>query len=294
MAENEQKGRKASKGLGAGLGALLGDASIEREAGNFVMLPISQVEPEPNQPRKSFDEVAINELAMSIERYGVLQPITVRRLSSGYYRIVAGERRWRASRQAGLSEIPAMIVEVDEQGAAERALVENLQREDLNAIEEAEGFRALIEVYGLTQEEAADRVGKSRPAVTNTLRLLTLPASVQALVSRGRLSAGHARALVPVKPSSAQEKLARRCVEGELSVRQLEALVKGEMIEKPEKPQATGVNYVAEVETRLTRALGRKVKLVTGRKKGRFELEYYGEDDRELLIETLEKLGGQK
>lgn len=294
MPVNEQKERKSSKGLGTGLGALLGDAALDGEAGNYVMLPISQVEPEPNQPRKNFDEVAITELAASIERYGVLQPITVRRLSSGYYRIVAGERRWRASRLAGLSEIPALIIDVDDLGAAERALVENLQREDLNAIEEAEGFRALTELYGLTQAEAAERVGRSRPAVANALRLLSLPHPVQSLVSSGKLSAGHARALVTVRPAERQERLARRCIEQDLSVRQLESLVKHEMSEKTEKPQHTGVNYVAEVETRLTRALGRKVKLVTGRKKGRFEIEYYGEDDLEVLIEALEMLGGKK
>lgn len=285
----------AEKGLGTGLGALLGDVALDAETKDSVFLPISQVEPALGQPRKRFDEAAIAELAASIERYGVIQPITVRRLDSGYYQIIAGERRWRAAREAGLREVPVRIIEATDSEAMELALVENLQREDLNPIEEAEGYRTLIETYGLTQEQAAERVGRSRPAVANSLRLLNMSASLRDMVEKGSLSAGHARALLPIKDEARQLAAAERVIEKELSVRQTEALVHD--MTKEKKPKAAEkplVDYVGEVETRLTRALGRRVRLVTGKKKGRFEIEYYGADDLEILIEALESLGGKK
>ena len=284
----------SEKGLGTGLGALLGDAALDTEERDGIFLPISQVEPALGQPRKRFDEAAIAELAESIARYGVIQPLTVRRLDSGYYQIIAGERRWRAARLAGLREVPVRIIEATDAEAMELALVENLQREDLNPIEEAEGFQTLIETYGLTQDEAATRVGRSRPAVANALRLLNLPAELRELVEKSELSAGHARALLALKDENAQLKLAQRIIEKELSVRQTEMLVRD--MTKPPKPEPEKplVDYVGAVETRLTRALGRKVRLVTGKKKGRFEIEYYGADDLEVLIEALEKLGGKK
>ena len=185
----------AKKGLGTGLNALFGEA--ERESSEEVLsLPISRVEPREAQPRTNFDEAALQELAESISEYGVIQPITVRKLDSGYYQIIAGERRWRAARLAGLKEVPVRVVEADDKLATEMALVENLQREDLNPVEEALGYRTLLDVYGLTQDEAARRVGKSRPTVTNALRLLTLAPEVQQFIEQGLLSAGHARALV--------------------------------------------------------------------------------------------------
>ena len=283
----------SEKGLGTGLGALLGDAVLDTDERDSIFLPISQVEPALGQPRKRFDEAAIAELAESITRYGVIQPLTVRRLDSGYYQIIAGERRWRAARLAGLREIPVRIIEATDAEAMELALVENLQREDLNPIEEAEGFQTLIETYGLTQDEAATCVGRSRPAVANALRLLNLPAELRELVEKSELSAGHARALLALKDEGAQLKLAQRIIEKELSVRQTEMLVRD--MTKPPKPEPEKplVDYVGAVETRLTRALGRKVRLVTGKKKGRFEIEYYGADDLEVLIEALEKLGGK-
>ena len=231
-------------------------------------------------------------MADSIREHGIIQPLTVRKLSSGYYQIIAGERRWRAARMAGLTEVPAVVVEADDRKAAELALVENLQREDLNPMEEAAGFQALMEGYHMTQEEAAQRVGKSRSAVANALRLLGLQLSVREMVERGELSAGHARALVPL-PAAMQEKAASAIVAGGLSVRQTEALVKrmsAEWKEEPEKETSTPVNYAAEAQKDLAAKLGRGVRIVTGKKKGRIELEYYDLDDLNNLLEALNLL----
>ena len=280
---------KKPTGLGKGLGALLGDDVLKTETTGTLTLPISQVETCSTQPRKYFDEVALSELADSIREHGIIQPLTVRKLSSGYYQIIAGERRWRAARIAGLTEVPAVVIEADDRKAAELAMIENLQREDLNPMEEAAGFQSLIDTYHMTQEEAAQRVGKSRSAVTNALRLLGLTPAVRTLVEEGKLSAGHARALLTLSPA-VQENAANAVVAGGLSVRQTEALAKklsGEGKKEPEKPAPVGPNYTAEAEKDLASHLGRGVRIVTGRKKGRIELEYYGMDDLNDLLEAL-------
>ena len=280
----------AKKGLGAGLNALFGETAGAEEISS---LPISRVEPREAQPRISFDEASLNELAESIREYGLIQPITVRSLDNGYYQIIAGERRWRAARLAGLREVPVRVIEADDRLTTELALVENLQREDLNPIEEALGYKTLIEVYGLTQEESAQRVGKSRPTVTNALRLLTLAPEVQQFIEQGLLSAGHARALVGVKPEEAQIEAARAVIANGYSVRRTEQLAAQLMREpKAEKPDdgKIHVDYAAEVTKRLEKALGRRVKLSENGRRGRITLEYYGADDRERLISALENL----
>lgn len=280
------------KGLGTGLEALFGEAALESSGMECVLLPITKVEPGAQQPRKYFDELALDELAESIGRHGIIQPLTVRKQKSGRYQIIAGERRWRAARQAGLSEVPCIVIEADDGLAAELALIENLQREDLNPIEEAEGFRVLIEEYGLTQEEAAERVAKSRPAVANALRLLSLTTEIKDFLEQGIISAGHARAALKL-PKQQQLDFARKIIRDEMSVRQAEALAKklSKEEEKTEKKKtAWAVNYIGEVETKLTKSLGRKVKIVGGQKKGRFEIEYYDSDDLEQVINALESL----
>ena len=280
------------KGLGAGLNALFAEAERD-EAEEIQRLPISRVEPREEQPRVNFDEASLGELAESIREYGMIQPITVRRLASGYYQIIAGERRWRAARMAGLKEVPVRVIEADERLATELALVENLQREDLSPIEEAQGYKTLMEVYGMTQDEAAKRVGKSRPTVTNALRLLSLAPEVQQFVEQGLLSAGHARALVPIKPEEAQIEAARSVIANGLSVRRTEQLAAKLMREpKPEPDDGEiKVDYAAEVTKKLEKALGRRVKLSENGKRGKITLEYYGADDRERLIALLSALG---
>ena len=279
---------KKPSGLGRGLGALLGDDALKTESSGTLYLPITSVENNASQPRKEFDEEALAQLADSIRQHGIIQPLTVRKLSSGYYQIIAGERRWRAARMAGLREVPAVVIEADDRKAAELAMIENLQREDLNPIEEAAGYRTLITQYNMTQEEAANRVGKSRSAVANSLRLLELSDTVQSLVQNGTLSAGHARALV-VLSSPLQIKAANAIVEGGLSVRQTEALVKRLQSEKkePKEKDPNAVDYTAEAQKDLSSRLGRGVKIVSGRKKGRIELEYYGLDDLNDLLDAL-------
>ena len=279
-----------SKGLGKGLGALLGDSFMDtQEEKESLFLPISQVESCSAQPRKQFDPDALADLADSIRQHGVIQPLTVRKLQSGYYQIIAGERRWRAARMAGLSEVPCIVIEADDRKAMELAMIENLQREDLNPIEEARGFLALTEHYGLTQEEAAQQVGKSRSAVANALRLLNLAPAVRSLVEEGKLSGGHARALLPLSPAM-QESTAATVLKNDLSVRQTELLVKKLGAEKKKKPTPTTgitVNYAEEAAKELGSRLGRGCKIVTGRKKGRVELEYYGIDDLNDLLDAL-------
>ena len=279
---------KRPSGLGKGLGALLGDDVMKTESSGSLSIPISQVESYSGQPRKHFDEESLQELADSITEHGIIQPLTVRKLSSGYYQIIAGERRWRAARLAGLQEVPVIVMEADDRKAAELAMIENLQREDLNPMEEAAGFQSLIETYHMTQEEAAQRVGKSRSAVTNALRLLGLSPSVRKLVEENKLTAGHARALVPLSPSL-QESAANAIIAGGLSVRQTEALVKRLSAEKKEskKPRTDEVDYLAEAQNELKAKLCRGVKIVSGRKKGRIELEYYGLDDLNDLLDAL-------
>ena len=282
---------KKPSGLGRGLGALLGDDVLKAETSGSLYLPISQVESCSSQPRKHFDEASLAELAASIQEHGIIQPLTVRRLSSGYYQIIAGERRWRAARMAGLQEIPVIVMEADDRKAAELAMIENLQREDLNPMEEAAGFQSLIETYHMTQEEAAGRVGKSRSAVANALRLLNLTPAVRKLVEEDKLSAGHARALRPLSPAL-QEKAAEAVISGGLSVRQTEALAKRLAAEKKKAPPSppAGVDYAAEAQKELSSKLGRGVRIVAGRKKGRIELEYYGLDDLNDLLDALAAL----
>lgn len=285
-----------SKGLGKGLGALFGEEGIQPDAPQEVTrLKLQEVEPNRGQPRKAFDEEALEELAESIRRHGILQPLAVRKLDSGFYQIIAGERRWRAARRAGLEEVPVIVVEADDIHAMELALIENLQREDLNPIEEALGFQTLMEDYGLTQEAVAAQVGRSRPAVANALRLLHLPESVKAMVEDGRLSGGHARALLQLGNGHQMEQTAEHVVLKELSVRETEALVRNllhqrEREEAVKQPEETGVNYLEEVERRLSGRLGRRVHIVPGRRKGRCEIEFYGNEDLEKLLEALERL----
>ena len=278
------------RGLGRGLGALIDDFSAAEETGGVTVLPLQKVEPNPNQPRKYFDEEELQALADSIAAHGLLQPLAVRDMGGGFYQIIAGERRWRAARLAGLSEVPVVVVvEADDRTVMELALVENLQRQDLNPMEEAEGYRSLMQDYGLTQEEAATRVGKSRPAVANALRLLALPEEVRQLVVEGTLSAGHARAVLSLPDARLQKAAAQKILALRLSVRQAEAMCKrmaaGEKTEKP-KSELT-VDYVGECEKALTKQLGRRVKIVSGKRKGRFELEFYGEDDLQRLYDAL-------
>ena len=280
------------KGLGKGLDALLGDDfTNEPEVKSSLFLPISQVESYASQPRKQFDPDALADLADSIRQHGIIQPLTVRKLQSGYYQIIAGERRWRAARMAGLSQVPVVVIEADDRKAMELAMIENLQREDLNPMEEAEGYHTLMEQYGLTQEETSQRVGKSRSAVANALRLLNLCKEVRELVEEGKLTGGHARALVPLT-TDVQQKAAAIIVKDDLSVRQTELLVKKLTAEKPDKPakDATSVDYAAEAARELGERLGRPCKIVTGKKKGRIELEYFGMDDLNVLLEALHQL----
>ncbi len=286
----------AERGLGKGLGALLGDTSLQAQEGGSVSLPITQVEPGLNQPRKQFDEAALHDLADSIREHGLIQPLTVRRLGSGYYQIIAGERRWRAAKLAGLTQVPAVIIEADDRKVLELGLIENLQREDLNPMEEADGYLALKEEFGLTQEEIAQRMGRSRPAIANALRLTALPPLLRDMVVDGDLSAGHARALLGLPRVDLQEKAAQQVVSQELTVRQTEALVKKLQAEdKPPKPQGaedTTRIYLAELEKTLSSRFGRKVSISAGRKKGKIELEYYDLDDLEHLLALLESAKG--
>lgn len=286
---------KKTSGLGRGLGALLGEEALKPETSGSLYLPISSVESCSSQPRKYFDDEALQELADSIAEHGIIQPLTVRKLSSGYYQIIAGERRWRAARLAGLKEVPAIVIEADDRKAAELAMIENLQRQDLNPMEEAEGYQALIQNYHMTQEEAAQRVGKSRVAVTNALRLLNLTPAVREKVISGSLSAGHARALLSLS-AGMQEQAANTVISSGLSVRQTEMLAKRLSAEKKAKPavKKNTVDYTAEAEKDLSSKLGRGVKIVTGRKKGRIELEYYGLDDLNDLLEALALLKAGK
>ena len=281
------------KGLGRGLGALLGDFSDEPQQDSaYQLLPLYKVEPNPDQPRQDFDEEELQALSESIQIHGVIQPLTVRELENGYYQIIAGERRWRAARMAELSEIPAVIIEADDKKAMELALIENLQRQDLNPVEEAKGYQSLIDEYGLTQEEAASQVGKSRPAVANSLRLLGLCPEVLEQLRRGELTSGHARAVLTLKDPKKQQQAAQKIIALGLSVRQAELICKNMSREaRPEKEEEPlAIDYVAECEKSLSKHLGRGVKIVNGKRKGRFELEFYGQEDLQVLLDALMKL----
>ena len=282
------------KGLGRGLGALLGDTAlqIEENAADPARISIYKIEPNPLQPRKQFDELELQALADSITANGLIQPLALRRLSNGYYQIIAGERRWRACRLAGLEEVPAVILEADDQKAMELALIENLQRQDLNPVEEALGYQSLMQDYALTQEQVAQQVGKSRPAIANALRLLQLPEEILDLLASGALSAGHARALLQLQDAHLQAIAAQKITALDLSVRQAERLCKQMSHEaapkaEPEAAAPLEVDYIAECEAALSRQLGRGVKIINGKRKGRFELEFYGQEDLQRLLELL-------
>ncbi len=290
-----------AKGLGTGLGALFGE-DLAGEPDGTVALPVAKLEPRTGQPRVSFDEEALSELADSLREHGMIQPITVRPLEGGYYQIIAGERRWRAARLAGLDEVPVRIMEADDKETAELALIENLQREDLNPMEEARGYRALMDTYNMTQEQVSERVGKSRPVVANSLRLLTLPEDVTKMVEQEELTLSHARALLELESPEQQIELGRKAARDGMSVREITKQVKRTIDQKGKSSTAQrtapdGVDYMAEAERGLTKALGRKVHISAGQKRGRFELEYYGPEDFEVLYRELLKLkpaGGAK
>ena len=276
--------RKIETGLGRGLDALFGDPDLPAQGEGSVSLPISQVEPGLNQPRKRFDPESLADLAESIRVHGVIQPLTVRRLSSGYYQIIAGERRWRAAKAAGLDQVPAVIIEADDRKVMELGLIENLQREDLNPVEEAQGYQVLMQDYGLTQEQVAQRMGKSRPAITNMLRLLVLPEEVLALVEEEQLSAGHARAILAAPTADLQRQAAQALIK---------ALQKGEKPPKEPDGRPDLALYLGEVEKSLSSSLGRKVTISHKGKKGRIQLEYYDDQDLESLLALLQQHNGE-
>ena len=286
--------RTKETGLGRGLNALLRSPEIQDQGDGAVSLPISQVAPGLNQPRKRFDPETLAELADSIRIHGIIQPLTVRRLSTGYYQIIAGERRWRAAKDAGLREVPVVIIEADDKKVMEIGLIENLQREDLNPVEEAQGYQTLMEEYGLTQEQVAQQMGKSRPAITNTLRLLALPEDLLELVAQDQLSAGHARALLAAPTPALQRAAAKRVIAERLSVRQTEALIKA-LQKEPKKTQRAADDpialYLGEVEKTLSGQLGRKVTITAKGDKGRIQLEYYNSQDLDSLLTWLQAHG---
>ncbi len=286
----------AKKGLGRGLDALLTDNAIDEKAPNGItVIKISDIEPNRGQARKQFDETALLELADSIGRHGILQPIAVRKKDNGFYEIIAGERRWRASKIAGLREIPAIVKEADDMLAGELSLIENLQRENLNAVEEALGYKDLMDSFGLTQEEAAEKVGKSRTAVANLLRILKLPESVLALVRDSSLSYGHARALVPLVQYCDEKQLenhANYIVSNGLSVRQTEQFVK-QLIEKPDihvqsDESAVSKAYYKKIETDISDILGRRASIKRSPDgKGKLSLPFSSAEDLESLIRNI-------
>ena len=279
------------KGLGRGLEAIFAE---EVPAQNTpVGIRLSDIEPNPRQPRQDFDPVALEELAQSIRENGIITPITLRK-TGDTYQIIAGERRWRASRLAGLTEIPAIVLDVDENTAYALALIENLQREDLNPMEEAEGYRRLTQELGLTQEQAAQRVGRSRPAVANALRLLSLPKSVETLLREKQLSAGHARALLPLEREEVMLKAAHTILEQQLSVRQTEALVKQLQKAPADKPEKAPDIYVQDLERAMAAFTGHKITIRHGAKKGKITIEYYGNEDLEAVCEALKGIRTEK
>lgn len=284
---------KKKNGLGKGLDALFIDNSTE-DVKSAVKLGINDIEPNRDQPRKHFDEAALSELADSIALHGVIQPLLVRPISDGGYQLIAGERRWRASRLAGLSEVPVVIREMTDSEAMELALIENLQREDLNPIEEAEGYKLLMDTYSLTQEQAAERVGKSRPAVANAMRLLALPEEVLDLIKEGRISSGHGRTLLGLNDKSMMLKLCKEIEEKQISVRQLESIIKtlnNPKKDKDEKPKKVKRDpYFDECELAIRQELGRKASInVKKGNKGTLEIEFFSKEDLQSILETLAK-----
>lgn len=284
---------KKPGGLGRGLDALFADNSVDDEnIKSTTTLRLNEIEPNKEQPRKTFDEKALNELASSIQRNGVLQPLLVRPMADGSYQLVAGERRWRASRMAGLTEVPVVIKEMSDEQAMEIALIENLQREDLNPIEEAEGLQLLIDRYSLTQEEAAARIGRSRPAIANALRLLNLPEEVRTLARDGKISAGHARALLAFEKQSDIIRIADDIIEKNLSVRDIEKLAKisaNENNKTPTRRKTKRDTFYDEVELALSEILGRKIKVFVSKNgNGTLEMEFFGKEDLEKLAKQLD------
>ena len=282
------------RGLGKGLDAIFAENSLESSEG-AVTIKISEIEPNREQPRKEFDSAALSELADSISQHGVLQPLLLRPIVSGGYRIVAGERRWRAARMAGLSEVPAVVREMTDTEEMLFALIENLQREDLTPLEEARGYKTLIDTQGFTQEEVSQTVGKSRPAVTNALRLLNLPEDIQEMLEKGELSAGHARTLLSFKTPEDMRQGAQKAMKG-ASVRELEAMAKrlGEKKASGEKSPSRGKNhYYEEAQLAVGEYLGRRVKVSGTKKKGTLQIEFYGEEDLQNLLSELKLQQGK-
>ena len=276
------------RGLGKGLDALFADNAADSSTGAVVTLKLSEIEPNHGQPRKNFDENSLAQLADSIKRHGVLQPLLVRPITGGEgYQLVAGERRWRAARMAGLNEAPVVVKELDDEQVVAIALIENLQREDLNPVEEAEGYRTLMENFSLTQDEVSQRVGKSRPVIANALRLLSLPGEVLDMLKEGKLSQGHARALLALPDKESISKLAKEIITKGLSVREVERLVKRLQSDKPPSRKPALSVLEGEAARSLTEHLGRKVNIVAGKNKGVIQIEYYGDDDLKALTNTL-------
>lgn len=277
-------------GLGRGLDALFVENEVTQSQNEITVLRISRIEPDKDQHRKSFDPASLEELAQSISTHGLIQPIIVRPLENGNYKIIAGERRWRASKMAGVSDIPAIIVEADELKAAQFALIENIQREDLDAWEEATAYERMIREFGLSQEELALSLGKSRSAVANALRLLDLPEEIVAMLRDGSLSAGHCRALLGLKHPDAMLPLAQRILRRNLSVRETEAAVRAANRRAAEEAEADAasteveVDYLAELESRATSLIGRRLKIQAGKRRSVISIEYQNEDDLEELL----------
>ena len=280
--------KMSKKGLGKGLGALFGDAADEISSNDFEYLPLKRVEPRQDQPRKDFDEDGLGELADSIRVHGIYNPILVRSAEGDNFQIIAGERRWRAARLAGLDEIPVRIIIADDKKSHQIAMVENLQREDLKPIEEAYGYKALMEKFKMTQEDVAQSVSKSRPAVANSLRLLSLPEDVLKLVGK-ELSVGSARALLALKNNDRIKEAAKSIISNDMNVREVEALVRKLNTEKPTKQKKTGieVNYLHEAQKQLTAAMGRRVTIKQEQEKGKIEIEYYDQEDFDALFDKL-------
>lgn len=288
--------KKAQKGLGKGLGALFNtDEVIENvlEGQGVTELKITEIEPNKNQPRRKFDEEKLEALAESIKEYGVLQPIVVKKLETGFYQIIAGERRWRASRMAGIKKIPAIIKEYDAKTSKEIALIENLQREDLNPVEEAEGFAELMEEFNLTQEELSQKTGKSRPAIANSLRLLNLPKEIKQYLIEGKISSGHARAILAVEKKETQILLAEKVIAEEMSVRQIEAYInqiqKKPTVKKKSAKELEVERYILSLEDTLSSTFGTKVKIHHGKNKGKIEIQYYSNDDFDRIMKMIKK-----
>lgn len=280
------------KGLGKGLGALYNtDEAIDVQSEQVLELKISQIEPNKSQPRTEFDREKLEVLADSIKKYGVLQPIVVKKLDNGFYKIIAGERRWRASKLAGIEKIPVMIREYDDRETMEIALVENLQREDLNPFEEARGYRELMDLFSMTQEQVAQRVGKSRSAVANSIRLLSLCDEIKGFVLKKELTVGHVRALLATDNEGVQLMAARRIVEEGLTVRQTEALIKSLLQTKKEKKKNPVdeelKRYLGTIEKKLSDSLGTKVTISNKKNRGKIEIEYYNNDDFERIMNII-------